>query len=150
MCTLTFRCFWMWRVWTCLFILRPKKLPRSISRLAISCIYLPPSLNNDQIEQAYDYLTVCYDKLVTESPDTRFIITGDFNPISNGFDFKILTSHCKFKQLYLTPTRNDAILDLIFTDRKEFYNDPCCSLSLGNEWPFLYWLENKTFQPYNK
>lgn len=92
-----------------------------------------PSLSNDQIEQAYDYLTVSYDKLVTESPDTRFVISGDFNPISNDFDPKILTSHCKFKQIVLSPTQNDTILDLIFTDIKEFYNDPVCLSSLGNE-----------------
>lgn len=63
--------------------IQPRSLPRSISRLVVACIYLPPSLSQDEIELAYDYLASSYDKLTTESPDSGFVITGDFNPKSN-------------------------------------------------------------------
>lgn len=70
-------CVWI----TC----QPRKLPRSISRLVIACIYLPPNLLHDNIEKAYDYLLESYVKLITESPDSAFIITGDFKPRAMAF-----------------------------------------------------------------
>ncbi|CAB3983948.1 scavenger receptor cysteine-rich type 1 M130-like isoform X2 [Paramuricea clavata] len=47
-------------------------------------------LSQDKIELAYDYLASSYDKITTESPDSGFVITGDFNPNSNRFDFSCI------------------------------------------------------------
>ena len=116
-------CVWI----TC----QPKKLPRSISRLVIACIYLPPNLLHDNIEKAYDYLSESYDKLITESPDSAFIITGDFNPRGNGFDPKMLSTHCNLKQIVHSPTRKEVTLDLIFTNIKDYYSKPEISAPLG-------------------
>ena len=112
-------------------ICQPKQLPRSISRLVVACIYLPPNLSHDKIEQAYDYLLDGYDKLITESPDSAFVITGDFNPNGNGFEPKTLSIHCKLKQIVRSPTRNEATLDLIFTNIQDFYSEPSISAPLG-------------------
>ena len=35
--------------------LRPKWLTRSISKLALACVNLPPSLDSEAIEDVYDY-----------------------------------------------------------------------------------------------
>ena len=37
------------------------------------------------MEQFYDYFYNCYDTLISESPNTSFIVVGDFNPTGNGF-----------------------------------------------------------------
>ena len=54
-----FECLWV--------TIRPKWLPRSISRIALGCAYLPPSLLTSEIENFYDYFITCYDKLCVES-----------------------------------------------------------------------------------
>jgi hypothetical protein len=60
----------------------------------------------------------CYDKVSSESPETGFIVAGDFNPCSNGFNMKCLSNYCDFnlKQVVKDPKRNSNILDLIFTN----------------------------------
>ena len=67
-----------------------------------------------------------YDKVSSESPETGFIVAGDFNPCSNGFDMKCLSDYCDYnlKQVVKDPTRNSNILDLIFTNMGSHYNPP--------------------------
>ena len=104
--------------------IRPNWLPRSISRIAIATIYLPPSTTNSVIDEFYDYLCDCFDKLTLESTETAFIITGDFNPISNNFWSRLVEIQCGFKQVVQVPTRKEHILDLIFTNIPKLYNVP--------------------------
>ena len=64
----------------CLWVtICPNWLPRSISKIALCCVYLPPSLRSDEIDKFYDYMICCYDQLCVESSSTAFIIVGDFN-----------------------------------------------------------------------
>jgi hypothetical protein len=72
--TSPFECF--------LVILRPQWLPRAISRIAVAVVYLPPSMSSEDLDRFYDYFYDCYDKLISESSETSFIVTGDFNPTS--------------------------------------------------------------------
>ena len=109
-----FECQWV--------TLRPKWLPRAISKIAVCCVYLPPS--HSEIDSFYDYFYNCYDKLCTESPNSAFIVSGDFNPTSNGFQQSRLNRHCSLKQVVKVPTRNNNILDLIFTNIAHFYINP--------------------------
>ena len=109
--------------------LRPKWLPRSVSRLAIASVYFRPSIDRGDLENSYDYFQSCYDILSTtstESPDTGFIAAGDFNPCSNSFDAKYLTKYCdvNLEQVVKAPTRNSNILNLIFTNIGIYYNPP--------------------------
>ena len=96
-----FECLWV--------TIRPKWLPRSISRIALGCVYLPPSLLTSEIENFYDYFITCYDKLCVESPNTAIILGGDFNPASNGFQQKRLERHCNLKQIVMHPTRDTIV-----------------------------------------
>ena len=72
--------------------LHPKWLPRSVSRLAIASVYLPPSIDHGDLENFYGYFQSCYDILTTESPDTGFIAAGDFNPCSNSFESTVTST----------------------------------------------------------
>ena len=113
-----FECQWV--------ILRPKWLPRTVSRIAVACVYLPPTIDQGSLENFYDCFYSCYDIVSSESPETGFIVAGDFNPCSNGFDVKHLLNYCdtNLKQVVKDPTRNSNILDLIFTNISSHYNPP--------------------------
>ena len=96
----------------CLWItLRPKWLPGKI--------------------EYYEYCCYCYDSLISESPNTSIIITGDFNPLSDGFQERVLKNHCKLKQVIKTPTRGKAILDLILINAHSFYETPVSLAPIG-------------------
>ena len=66
----------------------------------------------------------CCDILKSESPDTSIIAAGDFNPVSNGFNPRVINSQCNLKQVVKHPTRNSVILDLIMSDIHKFYEEP--------------------------
>jgi hypothetical protein len=89
--------------------IRPAWLPREISRICIGCVYLPPCQTD--IESFYEYFYDCYDKLCLESPNSAFIVAGDF-------------AHCNLKQVVKKATRGNNILDLIFTNIADFYQIP--------------------------
>ena len=99
--SLTIECLWI--------TIRHKWLPRKISRVALACVYLPPSILQEDVDCFYDYFQSCYDILTAESCDTAFIIAGDFNPTCNGFKPRNLNIHCSFKRVINKATRNTSI-----------------------------------------
>ena len=111
----SFECIWI--------TIQATWLPREISRICISCVYLPPC--ETDVEGFYEYFYNCYDKLCMESPNSAFIVAGDFNPTNNAFQNRYLKSHCNFKQVVKKPTRGNNILDIIFTNIAGFYQVPC-------------------------
>jgi hypothetical protein len=92
--------------------------------IAIACVYIPPSVNMETVNSFCDYFCYCYDKLKSKSPCTAIIAAGDFNPDSNGLNIRKITRQCHIKQIVKTPTRGNAVLDLIITDIHKFYEDP--------------------------
>ena len=98
----TIECVWV--------TIRPSWLPRKVSRIAVAAINIPPSTTNIEINEFYDYLCFCTDKLTTSvSAETGFIITGDFNPNNNNFRSRHVELQCDFKQVVQIPTRNKQI-----------------------------------------
>ena len=83
-------------------------LPREISRICISCVYLLPCQND--VEGFYKYFYNCYDKLCMGSPNLAFIVTGDLNPTSNGFRIDISTLIVILNKLSRKP--QEAIISL--------------------------------------
>ena len=81
-----YECVWI--------VLCPSCLPRSISRIAVACVYIPPSVNMEMVNSFSDYFCYCYDKLKSESPSTAIIAAGDFNPDSNGLNIRTITRQC--------------------------------------------------------
>ena len=114
--TSPFECLWV--------MLRPQWLPRAISRIAVAVVYLPLSMSSEDLDRFYDYFYDCYDKLIWESSDTSFIVAGDFNPTSNGFQIKSISNMCHLKQVVKNPTRGTNMLDLIFTNCGDFFKPP--------------------------
>ena len=90
-----FECLWV--------TVRPKWLPREISRISVCCVYLPPG--QSEIDHWNDYLYQCYDKLCLESPNSAFIIAGELNPLSTGFQSRRLKIYCNLKQVVKEPAR---------------------------------------------
>ena len=72
-------------------------------------------MSHEDVDLVYDHLQSCHDILIAESCDTAFIIAGDFNPTCDAFKPRDLNIHCNFKQVINEATRNNSILDLIFT-----------------------------------
>jgi hypothetical protein len=114
--TSPFECLWV--------ILRPQWLPRAISRIAVAVVYLPPSMSSEDLDRFYDYFYDCYDKLISESSDTFFIVACDFNPTNNGFQIKSISNMCHLNQVVKNPTRGTNMLDLIFTNCGDFFKPP--------------------------
>ena len=45
-----FECLWV--------VLRPIWLPRAISRIAVACVYIPPSISHDDLNSFYEYFFI--------------------------------------------------------------------------------------------
>ncbi len=52
------------------------------------------------------------------------IVAGEFNPATNRFQPKYIEKQCHLKQIVKKSTRGANILDLIFTNIREFYESP--------------------------
>ena len=95
-------------------LVQPKRLPRSVSLLAVCGVYSPP--NSPHHELLQQFLTDSMDALHTKYPDIGFAILGDFNKI----DIKPVLRNNNLKQIIKFPTRGNAILDLILTNISSF------------------------------
>ena len=78
---------------------KPCSLPRSVSCIILCVIY--HSTANGEIENAAlrDHVQTNLDPLLVKHPNALAIITGDFNPTSNGFNVKDLTHANNIKQM---------------------------------------------------
>ena len=112
-------------LWLCL---RPKRLPRPISGIAVCIVYHPPGLSVLEHKDLNNYLINSADFIRNKYPDHGLVILGDFN------DFKIgnLTSNQNLKQVVDHPTRGLATLDLIITNLHKFYNNPTILAPFGS------------------
>ena len=91
-------------------LVQPKRLPRSVSLLAVCGVYSPP--NSPHHELLHQFLTDSMDALHTKYQDIGFAILGDFNKM----DIKPVLRNHNLKQIIKFPTRGNAILDLILTN----------------------------------
>eukprot|EP00732_Lithocolla_globosa_P000445 Lithocolla_globosa_v1_NODE_136_length_5835_cov_11.826644.p3 type:complete len:217 gc:universal NODE_136_length_5835_cov_11.826644:4885-4235(-) len=94
--------------------LRPKLLPRELQCIWLIIGYFPE--NNTAGKYGVKKTVSTAHKCLSETPNSLMIITGDFNRINDD----CLTKAGLFK-LTNFPTRNDASLDLLFTNIKESY-----------------------------
>ena len=97
--------------------LQPHRLPRGYSCLIIAVVYHPPTSDDEYFNS---YLLDTLGIIESSFPQAAVIITGDFNRLN------ISHIKCQFqlKQLINFPTRGEAILDLILTNLKNFYQVP--------------------------
>ena len=69
--------------------------------------------------ELYDHIQLNVESCLSRHPDALVMVTGDFNPISTGFDGKRLKRLSGLRQIINVPTRNDAILDWCLVNLKE-------------------------------
>ena len=99
------------------------------ANIILGVVYIPPALSLVQYQEITQYLIDCADMTLDGATDDRLILVGDFNrmPIDE------LETQLSLVQLVDSPTRGDAILDLILVDPelKQRYLNPITGPSLG-------------------
>ena len=110
--------------------LRPKWLPRAISNIVVVGVYYPGS-NSEYAPNQEDiilHITESVHQLYSKYAKPLFVIMGDFN------DLKIddIRNACDLKQVVKVPTRKEATLDLILTNKSnKLYKKPITLPSIG-------------------
>ena len=91
--------------------LRPYYLPREFPKVILNVIYVPDKAH---ATSASAELTDILNRQMTSSPDALIITTGDFNHTT-------LNRNLRFYQHVTCPTREDATLDLCYSNVKDGY-----------------------------
>ncbi|CAB4038401.1 Hypothetical predicted protein, partial [Paramuricea clavata] len=100
-------------------LLRPKRLPRSISALLLAVIYHTTSSGANENFELYNHIQRNVESFLSLHPDGLVFVTGDFNPVSTLFDEKRLKRLSGLTQIINVPTRHNAILDWCLTNAKK-------------------------------
>ncbi|CAB3994355.1 RNA-directed DNA polymerase from mobile element jockey-like [Paramuricea clavata] len=104
-------------------LLRPKRLPRSISALLLAVIYHTTSSGANENFELYNHIQRNVESFLSLHPDGLVFVTGDFNPVSTLFDEKRLKRLSGLTQIINVPTRHNAILDWCLTNAKKVVFD---------------------------
>ena len=102
----------------------PAKLPRNISCIIIGIVYHPPNANHSTL---YNHLSDSLDKILSVHPNAGIFLTGDFNKFKDNY----VKQSYNLKQLVKEPTRGNNILDKIFTNMDQFYQNAKVLSPLG-------------------
>lgn len=131
-----FECLWL--------TLRPRRLPRPLSGIAICVVYHPPCRPADSLKELNDYLINTTERLCNEHPDHGLVLLGDFND----FDCSNLVTHHSLKQVVQQPTRDSAILDLILTNMHNLCSSPTTHAPLGSsDHNIILWHPSQVHRP---
>lgn len=90
----------------------PYYLPREISHVVVTVVYIQPSANG---KLATETVSQMIHDLQRSSPDALFIITGDFNHCS------LSATLPSFRQMVECPTRGKRTIDLLYTNIKNSF-----------------------------
>ena len=104
-------------------LLRPKRLPRSISALLLAVIYQTTSSGANENFELYNHIQRNVESFLSLHPDGLVFVTGNFNPVSTLFDEKRLKRLSGLTQIIKVPTRHNAILDWCLTNAKKVVFD---------------------------
>ena len=107
--------------------LRPKFLYRPLSILIVCVVYSPPWYDCETRKALCKYIVKCVDTISCKYPNAGFFIMGDFNNLETNNFNKFL----HFKQVVLSNTRSDKVLDKIFTNCNDYYHVPIILPPLG-------------------
>lgn len=91
-------------------------------------VYHPPNLAKKYHETTIDHIIATVSCALQRNKSTRFVITGDFNDLNT----TPITQILPFQQLVNFPTRENSMLDLLFTDLEEY-----CEMGCVKEPPIL-------------
>ena len=119
--------------------LRPTWLPRSISNIVVGGVYYPGSTSEyaPNQEDIILHITETVHNLYNRYANPLFVIMGDFNDLKTN----AICNACALKQVVKVPTRKEATLDLILTNKtNKFYKEPVTlpSISTSDHLCVLY------------
>ena len=100
-------------------LLRPLENSGDIKKIILCSFYCPPK--SKMKSKLIDHISVTYNKLRTEHPQSAFLMSGDKNDLD---DRKILCINPHFRQIVADKTRKDSLLTVIITDLHTFYQNP--------------------------
>ena len=100
--------------------IRPFYLPRELSNIFVSIVYIPPSGNKETAKQT---IQDCIEELANNKPDALNILFGD----TNRCDLDVTLGLQGFEQCVSCTTRGSAVLDTFFCNVKNAYK--CKKLS---------------------
>lgn len=112
----------------CIWVkVRPKRLPRSITAIAICAVYITTNSPNQNLLE--DHLLESVDSLRSKYPGIGVLILGDFNRM----DMHALLRGNDLYQIIEFNTRANAKLDLMLTNStlRDFYADPRALSPIG-------------------
>ncbi len=115
---------------TCVTI-RPNYMPRSVSVLAVVCVYVPPNSKKSVQFKLFHSLCSIYENIRQKYKEPCFVIQGDFNrwKFTNVFSNTTLLKQIVQFPTFINATKTSK-LDYIFTNITELYNEPACLIPL--------------------
>jgi len=99
-------------------------MPRNVTHLLVGVVYHPPGANNTDMNE-YPVSTI--DSFSRSHPSCGVIVLGDFNRPPEG-PLRIYP----LKQCVVNPTRDQAVLDRIFTSVERWYKIPLILPAVSN------------------
>ncbi|CAH1259201.1 Hypp2194 [Branchiostoma lanceolatum] len=110
----------------CLWVkVRPYRLPRHLSSIALCCLYSPPQ--SPYGEELVDHLIATSDYLRTTHPGIGLAFLCDFNHLN----VRDILLDKDLSQVVLGNTRGNAMLDLIITNMKSYFKTPAIHPPIG-------------------
>lgn len=100
-------------------ILRPNRLPRGFSSLILAVVY-HTHWTKDENDSMRGQLFQSISLAESRHANCALIVAGDLNRL----DIKSLKKQFRLKQIVKTPTRKNAILDLVLTSLHIYYDEP--------------------------
>ena len=98
-------------------------MPRNLSHILIGAVCHPPNGNNRNM---VTHILNCLDRCTKDHPNLGILLMGDFNSLPD-----TLLKGFPLKQIVRVPTRGQAILDKIYTNIADWFNNPVILPAIG-------------------
>ena len=100
--------------------LRPSRLPMGIPCIIIANVYHPRTNKGAKDSYLLSYFYDSMSAIESRFPNCCVLIAGDFNRL----DMSRFCNAFQLKQIVKFPSRGDRTLDVIFTNLKEYHENP--------------------------
>ena len=127
-------------------VISPQKIPRDARHILLGTIYHPSKARDAFLT---DYISLCIDKIKSKHCNTAVMIAGDFNTFKEG----CLCRMYSLKQIVWKPTRDNSILDKVYTSIPQWYKPPDIVSHIGksdHNSVLLSPKQNKNYSPTNR
>ena len=100
-------------------LVRPKKLPRSVSAILLAVVYHSTISRQSENAELYSHIQCNVDAFLQPHSDALVVVTSDFNFRSTGLDANHIKKITGLSQIIKVATRADAILDWCLTNSRD-------------------------------